>query len=97
MNCNAAGDDKEHSMQRRHFLHVSSGAALSGALACVSDSQAQSQAFPERPLRLVVPFAAGGPTDSFARIYTQALSLQLGQTVVVENKARTARAFSGLE
>ncbi|CAB3888999.1 hypothetical protein LMG26686_03881 [Achromobacter mucicolens] len=43
--------------------------------------------FPERPLRIIVPFAAGGATDVIARTVAQAMSTRLGQPVVVENKA----------
>ena len=48
---------------------------------------AQAQAFPERPIRLVVAFPPGGATDTSARIVAQGLSARLGQSVVVENQA----------
>ncbi|MBY4730353.1 tripartite tricarboxylate transporter substrate binding protein [Cupriavidus pauculus] len=43
--------------------------------------------YPDRPLRVIVPFAAGGATDVIARTVAQAMSARLGQSVVVENKA----------
>ena len=56
-------------------------AAAQGGTAAV-----QSQAWPTRPLRLVVPFNAG-LTDTFGRVFAQFLGERLGQTVIVENRA----------
>lgn len=66
---------------RRATLIVSVAAA---ALAAVS---AQAQDFPARPIKFVVGYAAGGPTDVIARIIGQEVSTTLGQPVVVENRA----------
>ena len=44
-------------------------------------------AYPDRVLRLIVPFAAGSATDSSARIYSTQLSAQLGQQIIVDNRA----------
>src|SRR5437016_14098526 len=49
--------------------------------------KARAQVFPDRPIRLFVPFPAGGSTDAVARAMQPALEKILGQTVVVENRA----------
>ncbi|HEY1542996.1 MAG TPA: tripartite tricarboxylate transporter substrate-binding protein, partial [Xanthobacteraceae bacterium] len=46
---------------------------------------AQAQTYPVRPITMVVPFAAGGPTDTIARLVGQAMGRNLGQTVLIEN------------
>ena len=58
--------------------------SLCGMLALLTPSMAH--AYPERTIRLVVPNAAGGGTDAFARVMAQKLGEALQQTVVVENK-----------
>jgi tripartite-type tricarboxylate transporter receptor subunit TctC len=57
-------------------------ALVAGAIAV---TQAQAQAFPSKPVTIVVPFAAGGPTDSLARAISDRMRAALGQTVVIEN------------
>jgi tripartite-type tricarboxylate transporter receptor subunit TctC len=62
---------------------------LLGILGCASaaaSSVALAQAYPTKPVTLVVPFAAGGPTDVVARMIAISMSKSLGQTIVVENK-----------
>src|SRR5258708_11690707 len=48
---------------------------------------AEAQSFPERPIKLVVPFPAGGATDTSARLVAQGMSSRLGQSVVIENQS----------
>ncbi|WP_426126811.1 Bug family tripartite tricarboxylate transporter substrate binding protein [Pararhizobium sp. PWRC1-1] len=61
--------------------------AMVAASALALGTAAQAQEFPDRPVTLVVPFAAGGSTDVVARIIGQKMSDDLGQQVVVENVA----------
>jgi tripartite-type tricarboxylate transporter receptor subunit TctC len=60
---------------------------LSLAAAAVLAAPSARAAYPERPITLIVPFAAGGPTDVVARILAEPMSRTLGQQVVVENVA----------
>ncbi|MGE3156041.1 MAG: Bug family tripartite tricarboxylate transporter substrate binding protein [Xanthobacteraceae bacterium] len=56
---------------------------------------AQAQSYPNRPIRMVVPFPAGGPTDAMARIISDRLGQALGQTIVVENRGGGAGGSIG--
>jgi tripartite-type tricarboxylate transporter receptor subunit TctC len=67
---------------RRHFLHLAASAA---ALPAVS-RLAWAQAYPTRPVRIIVGFAAGGPADILARLLGQWLSERLGQPFIIENR-----------
>jgi tripartite-type tricarboxylate transporter receptor subunit TctC len=66
---------------RRKFLHLAAGAT---ALTAVSRI-ARAKAYPTRPITIVVPFAAGGPTDTIGRIMAERMRVSLGQTVLIEN------------
>jgi tripartite-type tricarboxylate transporter receptor subunit TctC len=69
-------------LPRRKFLHLAVGAA---ALPSVS-RLAMAQAYPARPVRIVVGAAAGGSIDILARLFGQWLSERLGQSFVIENR-----------
>ena len=69
-------------MTKRSLLGLIAGAAMLAALPV----QAQDK-FPDRPIMFVVPFPPGGPTDAMARILATELTRELGQAVVVENRA----------
>jgi tripartite-type tricarboxylate transporter receptor subunit TctC len=60
-------------------------AAFAAATMLALASGAQAQTYPDRPITMVVPFAAGGPTDTVTRLVAEAMSKDLGQQIVVEN------------
>jgi tripartite-type tricarboxylate transporter receptor subunit TctC len=66
--------------------------ALLAALALPATARAQAR-FPDRPIRLIVPFAPGGGTDTTARIVAQAMGERLGQPVAVDNRAGAGGAI----
>jgi tripartite-type tricarboxylate transporter receptor subunit TctC len=68
--------------QRRQFLHLAAGAAALSALPRI----ARAQAYPTRPVRIIVGFATGGPLDITTRLIGQWLSERLGQQFIIENR-----------
>jgi tripartite-type tricarboxylate transporter receptor subunit TctC len=73
-------------------------AALLGigwALHSASPLHAQSQNYPNRPIKVVIPFPAGGPTDGMARIISERLGTVLGQSIVIENRGGGAGGSIG--
>ncbi len=64
---------------------ITSALASISCIALLGGAPAAAQEFPARPLKLLVPYAAGGGTDAIARLVAQAVSERLGQTMVVEN------------
>jgi tripartite-type tricarboxylate transporter receptor subunit TctC len=69
-------------LPRRKFLHLATGAAALPAISPI----ARAQAYPTRPVRLIVPFGPAGATDITARLIGQWLSERLGQQFVIENR-----------
>ena len=78
----------QFSLQRcaRNVRHVFTALAGMALVAVGVPAHAQSGDYPARPVTMVVPFAAGGPTDLVARQLAQSMTASLGQTVVVENR-----------
>src|SRR2546421_13081506 len=68
---------------------------LAAAAMCSIATLAAAQAYPSRPVTVTVPFAAGGPTDTIARIMAERMSRALGQTVVVENVTGAGGTIAG--
>jgi tripartite-type tricarboxylate transporter receptor subunit TctC len=73
-----------HSINRRAWL--TGAAAFSGA-ACLGAGSARAQSYPQRTVRLIVPYAAGGGTDVFSRLLAQQIDKEFGQTLVIDNRA----------
>jgi tripartite-type tricarboxylate transporter receptor subunit TctC len=67
------------------IVMVAAIAALAAAVGCIG-GEAQAQIWPQRPVRIIVPYAAGGNSDGMARIVGQRLTEAFGQTFVVENR-----------
>src|SRR5262245_50647186 len=69
-------------LPRRKFLHVAAGAAALPAVSRI----ARAQAYPARPVRIVIGLPAGSSPDVVARLVGQALSERFGQQVIIENR-----------
>ena len=70
-------------MKRRSLVFLTTGLLWAGLW---GSALAQAQAYPTKPIRLVVPFPAGGATDIFARTLSQKLAEKIGSSIVVDNK-----------
>ena len=68
-------------LPRRSFLHLAAGAAALPALSRI----AWAQTYPSRPVTMIVPFPAGGPLDTIARILAEGMRGSLGQPIIIEN------------
>ena len=79
-------------MKRRHFLGLVTVAVVVGAA-----PEAWAQAWPDKPVKIVVPFAPGGATDQTARVWAEKLTQAFGQQFVVENRGGGASGSIGIE
>ena len=68
-------------LPRRKFLHLAAGAVALPAVSRV----AWAQAYPSRPITMIVPYPPGGPTDTLGRIFSERMQVSLGPPVIVEN------------
>ena len=66
-------------MRRRDFIKLTAGTVAAWPM------MAHAQTYPSRPIAMNVPFAAGGPTDTIARIISERMRVSLGQTLIIEN------------
>ncbi len=73
-------------MNKINYLYFSVGLALTAGAAAQPTATGSAQAYPTKPMRLIVAFAPGGATDTFARITAAELTRTLGQQVIVENR-----------
>ena len=77
-------------LPRRRFLHL----AAAGTIFPAALRNAAAQAYPTRPITMVVPFPAAGPADVLARILSERMRASLGQSVIVENLAGAAGSIA---
>ncbi|OAE56767.1 hypothetical protein A7J67_09040 [Achromobacter xylosoxidans] len=83
--------------RRRAVSAILASLIACGGLLLSSPAQAQPASWPRQPIRLIVPFAPGGPADALARFIAARLGPELGQTVIVENRAGAGGTLGAAE
>src|SRR5262245_29426683 len=91
MSADRAGPKREVATMMRALFAV----VLCAAWALHDAAPAHAQAYPNRPIKVVVPFPPGGPTDGMARIISERLGNVLGQPIVVENRGGAGGGVGG--
>jgi tripartite-type tricarboxylate transporter receptor subunit TctC len=81
-------------MQRRHLVLAAAGIA---APALVGLKPVLGQGFPDRPIRLIVPWPPGGSTDTIARLYQPRLAELLGRPIIIDNRGGASGATGAIE
>ena len=81
---------EKHLMRRRDFITAAIGTAAAWPVS------SRAETYPSRPITLIVPFAAGGPTDVLARILAEQMRMKLGQAVVIENVTGASGTIAGM-
>ena len=79
------------------FLANQRARLFSAVLMCALSTSVFSQNYPSKPIKLLVPFAAGGTTDIVARVIAEPLGRILGQSVIVDNKPGGGGVVGALE
>jgi len=77
-------------LSRRRFSVLAVGTAL-----CSPTASVKAQTYPERPIRMMIGFPPGGTVDTIGRIIAPALSVRLGQPIIIENRGGGGRYFGG--
>ena len=75
---------------------LAAGSLAPGSLAALAPLSAQAQDYPNKPIRLIVPYPPGAGTDISARFFAESLQSKIGQPVVVENRAG-ASGLAGMD
>src|SRR5207249_680136 len=84
--CHSRGTDRYRCGLGAMARSLWPAAALVCATSLLLSAPAWPQAYPARPIKLIVPFPAGGPADFFSRVLAHGLSAELGQQIILENR-----------